>query len=77
MNKIRAFLCITVFICALYYTEASPLPKRQDATEYKKCKDLCKLCNCVGFYCGDECICECHSKDGDSEFWPAYKFNST
>lgn len=68
MIQIRAVLCITVLICVLCYIEASPLANRQDAKEYKNCKDLCKLCNCVGFYCGDECICECHSKNGESEF---------
>lgn len=67
MNKIGLFVCIAVTICAVSRSEASPLMSRQDAAEYKQCKDLCTLCNCIGFYCGDECICECNKKDSDDD----------
>lgn len=54
-------------MCAVCYSEASPLLIRNEVAEDRKCKDLCKLCNCIGFYCGDECICECDRKDVESE----------
>ncbi|XP_023306773.2 uncharacterized protein LOC111688487 [Lucilia cuprina] len=31
------------------------------------CKALCKHCGCLGFYCGEECICECNNDHKDTE----------
>lgn len=67
MNQISWALCATIAICVVGHIGASPLMKRNEATEARNCKDLCNLCNCVGFYCGDECICECNHKDDESE----------
>lgn len=66
MNKFGLALCCTIVIISLCGSEASPLIRRN---EDQKCKDLCNLCSCVGFYCGDECICECNNKDDESEFF--------
>lgn len=68
MNQIGLALCVTIAICVVGHIGASPLMKRNEAAEAQNCKDLCNLCNCVGFYCGDECICECNNKDDESEF---------
>lgn len=38
----------------------------QLATTMRSCKELCGSCGCLGFYCGDECLCEC-DVDGDDE----------
>lgn len=67
MNQISFAFCFVVVICAVCHIQASPLLKRNQAMEDQKCKDICKLCNCIGFYCGDECICECNNKDDESE----------
>ncbi|XP_013110613.2 uncharacterized protein DDB_G0283697 [Stomoxys calcitrans] len=33
----------------------------------RNCKGLCDQCACLGFYCGEECICECNNDNGDTE----------
>ncbi|KAJ6641810.1 hypothetical protein Bhyg_06753 [Pseudolycoriella hygida] len=41
-----------------------------------KCKKLCGFCGCTGFYCGDECLCECNSiTDGTAECVDTMKSN--
>lgn len=84
MHRIGLYLCIAVTIYAVSRCDASPYLSRQEAAEDQKCKDLCGICNCIGFYCGDECICECNKRDDDddddSEFlfakWTQPKFIS-
>ncbi|KAH8239726.1 hypothetical protein KR032_007333 [Drosophila birchii] len=33
----------------------------------KNCKALCEHCGCLGFYCGEECLCECNDDNSDTE----------
>ncbi|EDV50492.1 uncharacterized protein LOC6544434 [Drosophila erecta] len=33
----------------------------------KNCKALCEHCGCLGFYCGEECLCECNDDHSDTE----------
>lgn len=33
----------------------------------QNCKALCEHCGCMGFYCGEECICECNDENSDTE----------
>ncbi|KAH8397545.1 hypothetical protein KR222_009106 [Zaprionus bogoriensis] len=33
----------------------------------QNCKALCEHCGCLGFYCGEECICECNDENSDTE----------
>ncbi|KAL7732401.1 hypothetical protein ACLKA6_004376 [Drosophila palustris] len=33
----------------------------------RNCKALCEHCGCLGFYCGEECICECNNDNSDTE----------
>ncbi|EDW17979.1 uncharacterized protein LOC6581781 [Drosophila mojavensis] len=33
----------------------------------RNCKALCEHCGCLGFYCGEECICECNNENSDTE----------
>ncbi|KAH8300799.1 hypothetical protein KR059_008531 [Drosophila kikkawai] len=33
----------------------------------KNCKALCEHCGCLGFYCGEECLCECNDENSDTE----------
>lgn len=68
MSKL-SLVCLTIAVCAIGSCFASPLMNRIEADGADKCKGLCKLCDCVGFYCGDECICECNNVNVDrSEF---------
>lgn len=33
----------------------------------RNCKALCEHCGCLGFYCGEECICECNGENEKSD----------
>lgn len=35
--------------------------------ENKFCQSLCDTCGCVGFGCGDECLCECQQREADDK----------
>ncbi|XP_075162160.1 uncharacterized protein LOC142234844 [Haematobia irritans] len=35
----------------------------EDQKNIENCKGLCDQCDCLGFYCGEECICECNNND--------------
>lgn len=35
--------------------------------ENKFCQSLCDTCGCVGFGCGDECLCECQQTEADDK----------
>lgn len=76
MNKVQVF-CFAIVVLATHHAHATPLVKGSDAVEYENCKSLCNLCNCIGFYCGDECICECFNKSDESEWMnPIHTANS-
>lgn len=66
MHKVQVF-CFAIVVLAIHCAQANPLMEGPDAVEYENCKNLCNLCNCIGFYCGDECICECFDKSDGSE----------
>lgn len=72
MNNIRLALCVAIVICAVHHNGASPFIGRNEIAEARKCKDLCDLCECDGFYYGDECICECNREDDESEFFDEF-----
>lgn len=60
---IRQYLCLLLLAALFVVSHALPL----DGDEVEKisnCKDLCGKCNCLGFYCGEECLCEC---DGEGD----------
>lgn len=33
----------------------------------EECNNICNDCGCIGFYCGDECLCECYNGQLDEE----------
>lgn len=52
-----------------------------DENEIKKgrdCKTFCDKCGCIGFYCGEECICECNQdkNGGDTQCIDAIQANA-
>jgi hypothetical protein len=62
-----------VIFFALIFTVVSALPttnnkKTNFIEQEKSCRDVCGLCDCDGFYCEDECICECNLETEDSKF---------
>ncbi|XP_017090996.2 uncharacterized protein [Drosophila bipectinata] len=38
-----------------------------EAKHERNCKALCEHCGCLGFYCGEECLCECNDDNSDTE----------
>ncbi|XP_037934498.1 uncharacterized protein LOC119668893 [Teleopsis dalmanni] len=41
--------------------------KEKEQKNTRNCKALCGHCGCIGFYCGEECICECNKENSDTE----------
>ncbi|XP_055844380.1 uncharacterized protein LOC129910829 [Episyrphus balteatus] len=69
-------LWITIGLMAIAI-QAGPV----DENEIKKgrdCKTFCDRCGCIGFYCGEECICECNQEKngGDTECIAAIQENA-
>lgn len=60
------FVCL--ILAVLIQLAASNPPSKSNYIEQEKsCRDVCSLCSCEGFYCEDECICECQIADEDSK----------
>lgn len=66
MNKHHIYLIVlATFICL---TVARPtLDNSKEIEKEESCKNLCSHCGCTGFYCGDECICECNGKESEGK----------
>ncbi|XP_002062415.2 uncharacterized protein LOC6639268 [Drosophila willistoni] len=45
---------------------SDPVMKPEQKHE-RNCKALCEHCGCLGFYCGEECLCECNNENSDTE----------
>lgn len=53
-------LVIAIFALAAADARASSNQELQNAIN---CKSVCGDCRCRGYYCGEECICECDSEN--------------
>lgn len=54
-----------VFVVAMWLeivVQAMPLDDIDEQQMVSNCNKLCRQCGCLGFYCGDECLCECDSE---------------
>lgn len=47
----------------LLQSPAPPPQQQQLLTPAQSCQALCGDCGCRGYYCGDECICQCNRAD--------------
>lgn len=57
-------LSVTILVCWVGCYEAGPVKHLTHEMELSNnCRDLCSHCGCAGFYCGDECICDCNKDD--------------
>lgn len=78
MGKFQIIVLLSVVTCAIISTVQS-VPVSDSSVESEntvKCKNLCGFCGCTGYYCGDECICECNSlTDGKAECVDTMKSN--
>jgi hypothetical protein len=61
-------LILAVFVSVAV---AGPAAKKSNYIEQENsCRQVCGLCDCDGFYCEDECICECNLEEDESkEIW--------
>lgn len=48
-------------------TLANPAKKINYIEQENSCRQVCGLCDCDGFYCEDECICECDLEEDESK----------
>lgn len=78
MGKFQIIVLLSVVTCAIISTVQS-VPVSDSSVESEntaKCKNLCGFCGCTGYYCGDECLCECNSlTDGKAECVDTMKSN--
>ncbi|XP_055536620.1 uncharacterized protein LOC129725155 isoform X2 [Wyeomyia smithii] len=63
---VAVLLSVAIFV---QFTESAALFDQDSAhfkAQQKSCSDLCGFCpSCNGFYCGEECICECRQDAND------------
>lgn len=59
----KYLILISLFFVILTIIQGIPVTNENDIKKLESCKTLCGHCDCTGYYCGDECICECNSKD--------------
>lgn len=78
MGKFQIFVLLSVVTCAIISTVQS-VPVSDSSVQSEsaaKCKKLCGFCGCDGYYCGDECLCECNSStEGKAECVDTMKSN--
>lgn len=58
---------ITVIATATRNVVSSQETLADEGANTRACKGLCEQCNCMAFYCGEECICECNDEQSDTE----------
>lgn len=78
MGKFQLVLLLSIVTCAIISSvQSGPVTDASEAKDNaEKCKKLCGFCGCTGYYCGDECLCECNSqKDGEAECVGTMKSN--
>lgn len=59
-------LVVILFLCASS-SLSSPTHKSNYIEQENSCREVCGLCDCNGFYCEDECICECSLEEDESK----------
>lgn len=68
INKTLVRFCAWVLFCdAVLTISAAPSPNEEELSNTRHCKALCNQCGGLGFYCGEECICECNDDRSDTE----------
>ena len=65
MYKYQLVISLAFVVAFIGYVHSHPLADGEKLEKEKNCKDLCGHCGCVGFYCGDECICECNIEENE------------
>lgn len=58
---------LALAISAAYASPATSAQRSNYIEQENSCRQVCGLCDCDGFYCEDECICECNLEEDESE----------
>jgi hypothetical protein len=66
--SVKLFFVLLVVVFVISNVHSGPAVKSNYIEQENSCREVCGLCDCDGFYCEDECICECSIKDEDSKF---------
>lgn len=61
IQTMQVVFCLTLAVAALVLVNSTPIADKESGIT-KECKSFCSTCGCMGFYCGEECICECNDK---------------
>lgn len=56
-----------LYLVLLQVVLANPKNQNNYLEQESSCKDVCSHCECEGFYCEDECICECDIEEEESK----------
>lgn len=62
ITKCFLILCILFAVTIFQSTTGLPVNSIEEIEMTGKCKMLCESCGCIGFYCGEECLCECNDQ---------------
>lgn len=65
--SVKLFFVLLVVVLEFSNVLSGPAVKSNYIEQENSCREVCGLCDCDGFYCEDECICECSIKDEDSK----------
>jgi hypothetical protein len=60
-------LFVVVLALVVSFAIAGPAKKSNYIEQENSCRQVCGLCDCDGFYCEDECICECNLEEDESK----------
>lgn len=60
-------LFFVVLALVVSFAIAGPTKKSNYIEQENSCRQVCGLCDCDGFYCEDECICECNLEEDESK----------
>lgn len=68
MNKHHIYIILFATIISLTVARPTTSESSKEIEKSESCKNLCGHCGCTGFYCGDECICECNGQESEGKF---------
>lgn len=64
----KVFNVCLIFLVLFQVANGNPKNQNKYLEQENSCRDVCSLCDCDGFYCEDECICECKIEEEESKF---------
>lgn len=71
--RMSAKFIILTFAFWISVAIANPAKSKSNYIEQENsCRQVCGLCDCDGFYCEDECICECNLGKSESKEFNLY-----